>query len=145
MKIELREKIEKRDIVVIGVSALGGFLLVFIIGVLKGKDPATALLVGLLLGAPSGAFGGVSACLLPRKLFSDLFLGNSIREYTNAELRTFLIAGTIFWVAAVLGTFGGTQSGWLLWPVRLLSVYALAGVWYKVMREFRRRRRGEAP
>jgi hypothetical protein len=145
MKMEMRQKIEKRDIAFIGASALGGFLLMFIIGVLKSKDLATSLLVGLLMGAATGAGGAVLVCLLPRKLITDLILGKSIREYTNAEIRTYLIAGTIFWGAIGLGTFGGTQSGWLLWPLRLFSVYLLACVWYKALREYRRRRRGEAP
>jgi hypothetical protein len=145
MKMEMRQQIERKDIVVIGATALGGFLFVLISGLIAGKDMATMLLIGLLLGAPGGAGGGVLACLLPREFIHGLFLEKSFREYTNAEIRGYLIAGTIFAGAIGFSTFGGPQSGWLLWPLRFSSVYVLACVWYRALREFRRRRRGEAP
>jgi hypothetical protein len=145
MKMEMRQKIEKRDIAVIGASAFGGFLFVLIVFLILSKDVATALLVGLLLGAPGGAGGGVLACLLPRKFVLGLFLEKSFREYSNAQIRAYLIAGTIFAGLIGFSTFGGTQSGWLLWPLRFSSIYVLAVVWCRSLREYRRRKRGEAP
>ena len=142
--MKMRDKIELRDIAVIGATALGGFLLMLITGLLAGKDVATSLLAGLLMGAPSAAVGGIVFCLLRERIL-DLLRRKSLREYTNAELRAYLIAGTIIWVGVGLGTFGGKQSGWLPWPPRLLSVYLVACDWYQALREFRRRRRGEAP
>lgn len=59
-------KIEGRDIPIIALSALGGFLLV-LVGV-AGKDLATAILVGMVAGAPSGAGGGALACIFRRYL-----------------------------------------------------------------------------
>ena len=138
MKMEMRQKIEKKDIVVIGASALGGILVVLICGLIAGKDMATVLLVGLLLGAPGGAGGGVLACLLPRKF---ILLPTSFREYTNAGLRVYLIANTIAAVALFFSTYFGLWPGWSCWPLRLLNVCLLASIWYRVLREFRRRRR----
>ena len=59
-------KIEKRDISVIALSALGGFL--FVVIVLASRDMATGVFVGLVMGAPSGAGGGVLACIFRRYL-----------------------------------------------------------------------------
>ena len=139
MKIDMRQKIEKKDVVVIVASALGGFLIVLICGLIAGKDLdlATVLLVGLLLGAPGGACGGVLACLLPRKF---ILLPTSFREYTNAELRAYLIGGTIYAGLIGFSTFGGRQYEWWRWLARLFCVVWLAGVWYRALREFRRRR-----
>jgi hypothetical protein len=66
-------KIEKRDIAAIGISAFGGFLLVFLVSLVHiakdvSKDVVTALLVGLFLGVPGGAGGGVLTCLFRRYL-----------------------------------------------------------------------------
>jgi hypothetical protein len=69
----------------------------------------------------------------------------SIPECTNAEIRAFLIAGTIIAVAIGFSTFYGRQPEWLRWLQRLFCVVWLAGIWYQALREFRRRRRGEAP
>jgi len=110
-----------------------------ICGLIAGKDMATMLLVGLLLGAPGGAGGGVLACLLPRNFIPGLV--PPIREYTNAGLRAYLIGGTIFTGFIGFSTFSGTHLEWLRWLIRLLCVYVLAVVWYQVLREFRRRRR----
>jgi hypothetical protein len=68
----------------------------------------------------------------------------TIRESTNAEIRAFLIAGTI--IAGTIGfsTFFGRQAGWWRWLARLFCVVWLAGVWNQALREFRRRRRDEA-
>ena len=141
MKMELRQKIEKKDIVVIGASAFGGFLAVLISGLIGGIDMATVLLVGLLLGVPGGAGGGVLACLLPPKFFHGLFLEKSIREYTNAGLRAYLIGGTIFTGFIGFPSFFGTGLEWLRWPIRVGCAYLLAFVWYFALRELRRRRR----
>ena len=140
MKMEMRRKIEKKDIVVIGASALGGFLIVLITGLIAGKDMATVLLVGLLLGVPGAAGGGVLYCLLPRKFVLGLFLVKSVREYTNAGLRAYLIGGTIYAGLIGFSTFGGRQYEWWRWLARLFCVVWLAGVWYRALREFRRRR-----
>jgi hypothetical protein len=59
-------KIEKRDISMIAVSALVGFLLVML--ALASRDMATGVFVGLVAGAPSGAGGGVLACMFRRHL-----------------------------------------------------------------------------
>jgi len=59
-------KIEKRDIPVIAFSALVGFLLVVL--ALASRDMATGVFVGLVAGAPSGAGGGVLACMFRRSL-----------------------------------------------------------------------------
>jgi hypothetical protein len=56
-------KIEKRDIPPIAVCALAGLLLPALVIVLAGGSTASALLVGLLLGVPGGAGGGVVARL----------------------------------------------------------------------------------
>jgi hypothetical protein len=143
MKMEMRQRIERKDIVVIGATALGGFLVMFISGVLIKKEVATPLLVGLLMGAPSGAVGGVLACLFPREIVFGL-LPASIREYTNAGLRVYLIANTIAAVALFFSTYFGLWPGWSCWPLRLLNVCVLVCIWCRVLREFLRRRRGEA-
>ena len=59
-------QIEKRDISMIALCALGGFLFVAIVGATR--DMATGVLVGLVLGTPGGAGGGVLACVLRRYL-----------------------------------------------------------------------------
>ena len=59
-------KIEKRDILLVALSALGGFLLVLF--ALAGRDVGSAVFVGLVAGAPSGAGGGVLVCILRRFL-----------------------------------------------------------------------------
>ena len=69
----------------------------------------------------------------------------TIREYTNAQIRAFLIAGTIIAGAIGFSTFFGRQPEWWRWLARLFCVVWLAGVWYQALREFRRRRRGKAP
>jgi hypothetical protein len=69
----------------------------------------------------------------------------SIPECTNAEIRAFLIAGTIITGAIGFSTFYGRQPEWLRWLERLFCVVWLAGVWYQALREFRRRKGGEAP
>jgi uncharacterized membrane protein YccC len=58
-------KIEKRDIPVIALCALGGFLLIMI--ALASRSMATVF-VGLVAGAPCGAGGGVLACIFRRIL-----------------------------------------------------------------------------
>ena len=57
-------KIQKGDVPVILLSALGGFLLVFFS--LAGKNLGMAVFVGLLFGVPSGAGGGALACIFQR-------------------------------------------------------------------------------
>ena len=59
-------KTEKRDIPVIAFSALIGFLLVEF--ALAGRSTAMGVFVGLVAGAPSGAGGGVLACMFRRRL-----------------------------------------------------------------------------
>ena len=61
-------RIEKRDISMIALCALGGFLFLFLVIVLARRDMATGALVGLVLGTPGGAGGGVLACVLRRYL-----------------------------------------------------------------------------
>jgi hypothetical protein len=58
-------KIQKGDVPVILLSALGGFLLVFFS--LAGKNLGTAVFVGLVFGVPSGAGGGTLACIFFRR------------------------------------------------------------------------------
>ncbi|MDA1017573.1 MAG: hypothetical protein O3A00_24330 [Planctomycetota bacterium] len=58
-------KIQKGDVQVIILSALGGFFLVFFSAV--GNNLGAAVLLGLLFGVPSGAGGGTLACILNRK------------------------------------------------------------------------------
>jgi uncharacterized membrane protein YfcA len=71
--------------------------------------------------------------------------GKSIPECSDVEIRTFLIAGTI--IAGFIGvwTFYGKQPEWLRWLERLFCIVWLACVWFQALREFRRRRRDEAP
>ena len=57
-------KIQKGDVPVILLSALGGFLLVFFS--LAGKNLGTAVFVGLVFGVPSGVGGGTLACIFIR-------------------------------------------------------------------------------
>ena len=59
-------KIQKGDVPVILLGALGGFLLVFFS--LAGKNLGGAVFVGLLFGVPSGAGGGTLACIFRRYL-----------------------------------------------------------------------------
>ena len=59
-------KIQKGDVPVILLSALGGFLLVFFS--LAGKNLSTAVFVGLMFGVPSGIGGGTLACIRGRYL-----------------------------------------------------------------------------
>jgi hypothetical protein len=61
-------KIEKRDIPVIALSALVGFLLVVLAFALASRSMATGVFVGLVAGAPSGAGGGVLVCMFRRSL-----------------------------------------------------------------------------
>jgi len=61
-RVEL--KIEKKDLPVIALTALGGFLLVVI--ALATRDLGTAIFVGLVAGVPSGAGGGALVCILRR-------------------------------------------------------------------------------
>jgi hypothetical protein len=58
-------KIQKGDVPVILLSALGGFLLVFFS--LAGRNLGTAVFVGLVFGVPSGAGGGTLACIFFRR------------------------------------------------------------------------------
>ncbi len=62
-------KIQKDDVPVILLSALGGFLLVFFS--LAGKNLGTAVFVGLVFGVPSGAGGGTLACIFRRYLAKE--------------------------------------------------------------------------
>ena len=55
-------KIQKGNVPVILLSALGGFLLVFFS--VAGKNLGAAVLLGLLFGVPSGAGGGTLVCIL---------------------------------------------------------------------------------
>jgi hypothetical protein len=71
--------------------------------------------------------------------------GKPIPECTNAEIRAFLIAGTIIAGAFGFSTFYVKWPEWLRWLERLFCVVWLAGLWSQALREFRRRRRGEAP
>ncbi len=57
-------KIQKGDVPVILLSALGGFLLVFFS--VAGKNLDTAVFLGLVFGVPSGAGGGTLACMFLR-------------------------------------------------------------------------------
>ena len=57
-------RIQKGDIPVILLSALGGFLLVFFS--VAGKNLGAAVFVGLVFGVPSGAGGGALACMFLR-------------------------------------------------------------------------------
>lgn len=59
-------RIQKGDVPVLLLSALGGFLLVFFS--LAGKNLGTAVFVGLVSGVPSGIGGGTLACILGRYL-----------------------------------------------------------------------------
>ena len=59
-------RIEKRDISVIALSALVGFLLV--VFALASRDLATGIFVGLVAGMPCGAGGGALACMFRRSL-----------------------------------------------------------------------------
>jgi hypothetical protein len=59
-------KIEKRDITIVSLCALGGFLLVLV--ALASRDIAAGVFVGLVAGVPSGAGGGVLACIFRRCL-----------------------------------------------------------------------------
>src|ERR1700722_2842935 len=59
-------RIEKGDVPIIALSALGGFLLVLF--ALAGRNFGSALFVGLVAGVPSGAGGGVLFCILRRFL-----------------------------------------------------------------------------
>ena len=56
--------IQKGDVPVIFLSSLGGFLLVFFS--LAGKNLGGAVFVGLMFGVPSGAGGGILACIFRR-------------------------------------------------------------------------------
>jgi hypothetical protein len=58
--------IEKADVLVILLSALGGFLLVF--SALAAKDLATAVFVGIVAGVPCGIGGGALGCIFRRYL-----------------------------------------------------------------------------
>lgn len=57
-------KIQKGDVPVILLSALGGFLLVFFS--VAGENLDTAVFLGLVFGVPSGAGGGTLACMFLR-------------------------------------------------------------------------------
>ena len=57
-------KIEKRDIPIVALSAFIGFLVVLF--ALASHNLATAIFVGVIAGAPSGACGGVLVCILRR-------------------------------------------------------------------------------
>ena len=59
-------KIQKGDVPLILLSAIGGFLLVFFS--LAGKNLGTAVLVGFVFGVPSGAGGGTLASIFRRYL-----------------------------------------------------------------------------
>ena len=59
-------KIERRDILLIALCAVGGFILVTV--AIGGRNLAGSIFVGLVAGAPSGAAGGVLACLIRRFL-----------------------------------------------------------------------------
>jgi hypothetical protein len=57
-------RIEKRDILIIAISALGGFVLVLY--ALGRKDLQAGIFVGVLCGASGGAGGGVLGCIFIR-------------------------------------------------------------------------------
>lgn len=59
-------KIEKADVPVILLSALGGFLLVFF--ALAAKNLGMAVFVGLVAGVPCGIGGGALGCIFRRYL-----------------------------------------------------------------------------
>ena len=59
-------KIQKSDVPVLLLSALGGFLLVFFS--VAGRNLGTAVFLGLVFGVPSGIGGGTLACMLGRYL-----------------------------------------------------------------------------
>ena len=57
-------RIQKGDVLVILLAALGGFLLVF--SCLAGENLDAAVFLGLVFGVPSGAGGGTLACMFLR-------------------------------------------------------------------------------
>ena len=59
-------KIQKGDVRVLLLSAIGGFLLVFFS--VAGKNLGTAVFLGLVFGVPSGIGGGTLACIRGRYL-----------------------------------------------------------------------------
>jgi hypothetical protein len=63
MKLSTR-KLEKRDIPVIVLCAVGGFFLVLF--ALAKQDLAAGIFAGLVAGVPSGAGGGVLVCVFRR-------------------------------------------------------------------------------
>ena len=58
-------KMGKRDVPIILLSGLGGFLLPLI--ALAGQSLGTALFVGLIAGAPCGIGGAALACIIRRR------------------------------------------------------------------------------
>ena len=67
--------------------------------------------------------------------------GKPIRECTDAEIRAFVIAGTVLATAVGVGSFWSQQPGWFLWPLRCLCGVWLATLWYQALRELYIRRR----
>jgi hypothetical protein len=96
-----RTKIEKRDIAPIALGALAGLLLPAIAIVWAGGDMTTALLVGLLMGAPSGAGGGVLACLLSRHLHLEpnRKISSTVRRLGATNLLIIGVVLLLAWLA----------------------------------------------
>jgi hypothetical protein len=61
-------KIEKRDITLVALCALGGLLLMLVFVMSWSSDIAGGVFEGLVVGVPSGAGGGVLACIFRRIL-----------------------------------------------------------------------------
>ncbi len=70
--------------------------------------------------------------------------GKPLSECTNAEIRALLISGSIICLLIVGGSFFfKRQPQVFLWFIRGLGILWLVQVWYRGLRELRKRKRRE--
>jgi len=124
-KIDMR--IQKRDLPVIILSAAGGFIFTFSLGVWYGI--AKGALVSLALGVPGGMLGGVIVCILRRYYERDGKV--KLKPLNRARLVRLVIGAVVFgslmgmgsefesrWTRVLVAVIAGVVIGACIAPVR---------------------------